>query len=70
MITNTYENINYNNHNKSNTNNSSLPLWYYRCANISPKALEILPKKKHSQKAVNTYCCNDLPDDMTNYFNY
>lgn len=39
-------------------------------ANISPKALEILPKKKHSQKAVNTYCCNDLPDDMTNYFNY
>lgn len=69
MITNTYENINYNNHDKSNTNNSSLPLWY-RCANISPKALEILPKKKHSQEAVNTYCCNDLPDDMTNYFNY
>ena len=63
MITNTYENINYNNHDKSNTNNSSLPLWY-RCANISPQATEILSRRKKPSKLITNNLIDTAPDNL------
>ena len=48
---------------KTNTNHSSIPIWY-RCANISPQATEILSRRKKPSKLITNNLIDIVPDNL------